>query len=228
MDLFRSTAFSLFSARSTVRGETILKRHVRLFGFLCSLLAYLAGLAAQGETLPLDPNGSSLTFTGEAFLHNFRGEAKEFDGNAVLERDAAPPIQRATLHFRMAALTTFHQQRDQNMRTWLNIKVHPEATFQLESVKVLSGDYKTASPAEPAKFSVFGTLTLNGVKQPLSGIAEGWRENNRVVVAGEITVDTVKHGLPQIRETVLTVGRNVKTAFRFSFVLPTDYATSKP
>jgi polyisoprenoid-binding protein YceI len=228
MDLFRSTAFSLFSARSAVRGQSILKRHAKLFGFLCSLLAYLAGLAAQGETLPLDPNGSSLTFTGEAFLHNFRGEAKEFDGNAVLERDAVPPIQRATLHFRMAALTTFHQQRDQNMRTWLNINVHPEATFQLESVKVLTGDYKTASPAQPAKFSVFGTLTLNGVKQPLSGIAEGWRENNRVVVAGEITVDTVKHGLPQIRETVLTVGRNVKTAFRFSFVLPTDYAKGKP
>jgi polyisoprenoid-binding protein YceI len=197
-------------------------------GATALLLTCLAGSAAHGETLPLDPKGSSLTFTGEALLHNFRGEAKEFEGNAVLEREAVPPIQRATLHFKTAALTTFHEPRDQNMRTWLNIKVNPEATFQLESVKVLTGDYKTASPAQPAKFAVFGTLTLNAVKQPLSGTAQGWRENDRVIVAGETTVDTMKHGLPQIREMVLTVGKNVKTAFRFSFVLPSDYAMGKP
>ena len=34
----------------------------------------------------------------------------------------------------------------------------------------------------------------------------------------------MKHGLPQIRETVLTVDRNVKTVSSFSFVLPSDYA----
>ena len=137
------------------------------------LLTCLAGSEAHGETLPLDLKGSSLTFTGEAFLHNFRGEAKEVEGNAVIEREAVPPIQRATLHFKMAALTTFNEQRDQNMRTWLNIKAYPEAAFQLERVKVLTGDYKTASPAQPAKFAVFGTLTLNGVKQPLSGYCTG-------------------------------------------------------
>jgi hypothetical protein len=38
----------------------------------------------------------------------------------------------------------------------------------------------------------------------------------------------MKHRLPQIREMALTVGRNVKTAFRFSFVLPSDYAMGKP
>ena len=188
------------------------------------MLAYLAGAAASGETLPLDPKGSSLTFVGEAFLHNFHGEAKEFTGFAEFERDAAPPIQKATLHFKTAALTTFSTQRDQNMRDWLNIKVHPDATFQLDSVKVLAGDYKAASPSEPVKFEVHGTLTLNGVKQPLSGSAQGWREKDRVIVAGETSVDTSRHGLPQIRQALLTVGRNVKTAYRFSFVLPPDYS----
>ncbi len=174
--------------------------------------------------MQLDPKGSSLTFIGEAFLHNFHGEAKEFTGSAEFERDAVPPIQRATLHFKTAALTTFSEQRDQNMRNWLNIKVHPDVTFQLESVKVVSGDYKAASPSQPAKFEVRGTLTLNGVKQPLSGTAQGWREKDRVIVAGETSVDTSRHGLPQIREAILTVGRNVKTAYRFSFVLPPDYS----
>lgn len=194
------------------------------FAAAAAVLAYLAGVAAHGETLPLDPKGSSLTFIGESFLHNFHGEAREFSGNAEFERDAVPPIQKATLRFKTAALTTFSQQRDQNMRDWLNIKVHPDATFQLESVKVLTGDYKTAGPSQPAKFEVHGILTLNGVRQPLSGTAQGWREKDRVIVAGETTVDTSKHGLPQIREAILTVGRNVKTAFRFSFVLPPDYS----
>lgn len=189
-----------------------------------TVLAYLAGAAASGETLPLDPKGSSLTFVGEAFLHNFHGEAKEFTGFAEFERDAALPIQKATLHFKTAALTTFSTQRDQNMRDWLNIKVHPDATFQLDSVKVLAGDYKAASPSQPAKFEVHGTLTLNGVKQPLSGTAQGWREKDRVIVAGETNVDTSRHALPQIRQAVFTVGRNVKTAYRFSFVLPSDYS----
>ncbi len=188
------------------------------------MLACLTATTAFGETLQLDPKGSSLTFIGEAFLHNFHGEAKEFTGSAEFERDAVPPIQRATLHFKTAALTTFSEQRDQNMRNWLNIKVHPDVTFQLESVKVVSGDYKAASPSQPAKFEVRGTLTLNGVKQPLSGTAQGWREKDRVIVAGETSVDTSRHGLPQIREAILTVGRNVKTAYRFSFVLPPDYS----
>jgi polyisoprenoid-binding protein YceI len=201
---------------------------IRPLAAAATVLTYLAGAIASAETLALDPKGSSLTFVGEAFLHNFHGEAREFTGSAEFERDAVPPIQKATLHFKTAALTTFHQQRDQNMRDWLNIKVHPDATFQLESVKVLAGDYKTASPSQPAKFEVRGTLTLNGVRQPLSGTAQGWREKDRVIVAGESSVDTLKHGLPQIREALLTVGRNVKTVFRFSFVLPPGYAVNQP
>jgi polyisoprenoid-binding protein YceI len=197
---------------------------IRPLAAAAALLAYLAGSAASGETLSLDPQGSSLTFIGEAFLHNFHGEAKEFSGSAEFERDAVPPIQKATLHFKTAALTTFSQQRDQNMRDWLNIKVHPDATFQLESVKVLAGDYKAASRSQPAKFEVRGTLTLNGVRQPLSGTAQGWREKDRVIITGETTIDTSRHGLPQIKEAMLTVGRNVKTAYRFSFVLPPDYS----
>jgi len=193
-------------------------------GGAATVLACLAGTTASGETLALDPKGSSLTFIGESFLHNFHGEAKEFTGSAEVEKDAVPPIQKATLHFKTAALTTFSDQRDQNMRNWLNIKVHPDATFQLESVKVMSGDYKTASPSQPAKFEVHGTLTLNGVKQPLSGRAQGWREKERLIVAGETTIDTSRHGLPQIKEAILTVGKNVKTSYHFSFVLPPDYS----
>ncbi len=208
----------------TTRGLT----GVRRWGYAAALLSLLLMAvlrAAAGETLPLDPQDSALTFMGESFLHDFHGEAKDFSGEAHLKAEAVPPIQNATLHFRMAAITTFQSQRDQRMWDWLQIKAHPDATFHLKAVRIVAGNYKTASSAEPAKFLVSGSFTLNGVEVPLSATVQGWRNKDRVILQGETNVDTLKHDLPQIREAaVLTVGTEVKIAFRFSFVLPPDRA----
>jgi polyisoprenoid-binding protein YceI len=194
-----------------------------------SLLLLAAGVllvwtpvAVAGQTLPLDPKGSSLTFVGTAFLHDFHGEARDVTGSAVVESEATPPVQKATLHFKTASLTTFNKGRDQKMREWLKIDAHPEATFSLESVKLVEGDAQRAVASHPAKFQVSGELTLNGVKQPVSGSALGWREKDRLVVTGETVIDTLKYSLPQIREAMMTVGTNVKTSYRFSFILPAE------
>ena len=195
----------------------------RLFAALTVSLLFAA--TVSGQTLPLDAKGSTLTFVCGAFLHDFRGEAKDLTGNADLDATAVPPIQKATLHFKTATITTFQQTRDQKMRDWLNVTIHPDAMFQLESVKMLGGDYKTTDASRPAKFAVSGNFTLNGVKQRLACTAQGWRDKDRVIVAGDITVDTSKHGLLQIREAVvISVDADVKVSFRFAFVLPPDYA----
>jgi hypothetical protein len=133
-------------------------------------------------------------------------------------------VQKATLHFKTASLTTFNKGRDQKMRDWLKIDAHPEATFSLENVKLVEGDVQHAVAANPAKFQVSGELTLNGAKQPISGSALGWREKDRLIVTGEAVVDTLKSGLPQIREAFMTVGTKVKTSYRFSFVLPVEFS----
>ena len=65
-----------------------------------------------------------------------------------------------------------------------------------------------------------GTLTLNGVKKRVSGEASGWREKDHVVVTGDLVVNTLQFRLPQVRMMVLTVATDVKTHYRFSFVLP--------
>jgi len=184
-------------------------------------------LCFAGQNLPLDAKGSSLTFVGDAFLHTFKGEAREFSGSATLDADATPPVQKASLRFKTAALTTFNDKRDQNMRDWLKIEVHPDVTFTLESVKLVEGDSKQADPQHPARFTVNGTLTLNGVKQPFGGAALGWRDKDRLIVSGDAVVDTSKFGLPQIKQAFLTVGTQVKTSYRFSFILPQAYAATK-
>ena len=164
-----------------------------------------------------------MTFIGDAFLHNFHGEARDFSGNALLDPNAVPPVQQAVLRFKTASLTTFQTQRDQKMREWLKIDAHPDATFRLESVALVDGDAQKAVAAHPAKFLVRGELSLNGVKQPISGNALGWRDKDRLIVTGETVLDTLKYRLPQIREAFLTVGTQVKTSYRFAFILPSDF-----
>ncbi|MEI9893130.1 MAG: YceI family protein [Chthoniobacter sp.] len=191
---------------------------------LCALTLGSASVFAANQTLPLDPQGSSLTFVGDATLHSFRGEAKEFTGSATLDTEASPPVQKATLRFKTAALTTFNDKRDKNMRDWLKVEVHPDVTFTLESVKLIEGDMPKADAQHPAKFTVNGTFVLNGAKQPFGGAALGWRAKDRLLVTGDAVIDTLQFGLPQIRQTLLTVATKVKTSYRFSFILPPAYA----
>lgn len=188
------------------------------------------GLALAASTLfcagveaPLDAKGSAVKFTGDAFLHSFHGEVKEMSGSVELDPGAVPPIQKAVLRFKTGELTTFNKGRDEKMWAWLKVAADPDASFQLGQVKLVEGDYKSANEKAPARFSVQGVFTLHGVKQALSGTAVGWRDNRRLIVSGETTLDTLKYGLPQIREAVMTVGTKVKISYRFSFVLPAEF-----
>jgi polyisoprenoid-binding protein YceI len=191
--------------------------------FLCFLL-FEGPICRAGQTIDLDPSGSSVKFVGDSFLHSFHGEAKGVTGSAELDSTAIPPVQKATLQFKTAALTTFHKERDQKMFAWLQIAAHPNALFSLLSVKLVEGDYQNADAQHPAKFAVRGAFTLEGMKKPMAGSALGWRDKDRLIVSGETTVDTLQYGLPQIREMFMTVGTNIKVDYRFSFILPKEYA----
>ncbi len=193
---------------------------------LISCLSLVAGSARvdAGEEASLDAKASSVKFVGDSFLHSFHGEAKDMSGSAGVDPAAVPPVQNAVLHFKTAELTTFHKGRDEKMFAWLNVKAHPEAVFQLEHVKLMAGDYKTADEGHPARFQVQGSFTLNGSKQALTGSALGWRDKDHLVVSGETVVDTLKYGLPQIREAFMTVATEVKVSYKLSFVLPSEYS----
>jgi len=203
-----------------------LRLTARSFALLLLFYAILfeSALSRAAQTVDLDPNGSSVKFVGTSFLHSFHGEAKDISGSAEIDAGAVPPVQKATLHFKTAALTTFHQERDQKMFAWLQIATHPEALFTLQNVKLLEGDFQSANAQHPAKFEVRGGFTLNGVKKPMIGSALGWREKDRLIVSGETTVDTLRYGLPQIREAFMTVAAEVKVSYRFSFILPHEHA----
>lgn len=191
---------------------------------LAATACFLGNVAAAEQTMPLDAAGSFFHFTGDSFLHSFHGEAKEISGSAVVNTATAVPVQSARLVFKTTELTTSNKDRDTKMKEWMHVDIHPEVEFALEKVRLLSGDCKKASSQDPARFEVSGELTLNGVKQRIAGEALGWREKNRLVVTGDIVLNTLKFGLPQIRMTVITVAPDVKTSYRFSFNLPAELA----
>jgi len=183
-----------------------------------------SGLSQADQVLPLDPSASWFHFTGDSFLHSFHGEAKEINGSAVADLAATPPVQSARLAFKTAELTTFNGERDEKMKEWMAVSVHPEVDFALEKVTPIAGDYREATSSRPARFGVIGTLTLNGVKQRITSEALGWREKDRLVVCGDIVLNTLNFGLPQIRMVVITVAPEVKTSYRLSFKLPPELA----
>lgn len=204
--------------------RNLCSRVLGLTASACCFVAWSASHAADPIQLPLDTKASSVTFVGESFLHDFHGEAKEFSGNVALDPEASPPIQHASLSFATTQLTTFQSTRDKKMLAWLNVDVHPVASLQLDKVKAITGGYATADANHPASFEVIGAFSLNGRKQPLASTASGWRDKDRLIVSGETTIDTLKYGLPQIREAFMTVGTNVKVTYKLSFALPPEYA----
>src|SRR5208337_3296510 len=108
-----------------------LARKARGLLFLATVL-FRAGTSCADQSLPLDPGDSSFHFTGYSFLHDFHGEAKAISGNAVVNLSANPPVQTAKLAFKTAELTTYNGERDDNMKEWLRVEVHPEVDFGLE------------------------------------------------------------------------------------------------
>jgi polyisoprenoid-binding protein YceI len=200
--------------------RTAMKRS--LIFLIIAATCLCADAFSADSILPLAPADSWLHFTGSSFLHDFQGVAKEFDGSAVVNLSATPPVQTAHLEFKTAELTTFNQKRDDNMKKWMHVEIHPEAVFSLEKVRPIYGDYKTATLQHPAQFAVSGTFNLNGVKQRIVGNALGWREKDRLLVTGGLVLNTLDFKLPQIRLVLISVAPDVVISYRFCFKIPSE------
>ncbi|QSR85580.1 YceI family protein [Methylacidimicrobium sp. B4] len=203
---------SAFHNRSILRFLRIL--------LLPGALAWAGWATAAPVSIPVDSSKSYVKFVGDSFLHDFHGAETRITGSADWDGAGIPSIQKASLVFPVAGVTTFHKKRDEEMFHWLHAKLHPQASFQCEGIRVLSGDCATATAQAPARVAISGTFELNGVRQPLNSNALWWREGSRILVSGKTTVDTLQYGLPQIKKAFMTVGTTIPIDYRFAFVLP--------
>jgi polyisoprenoid-binding protein YceI len=176
--------------------------------------------------VPLDVKQSSLKFIGHSFLHDFKGEAKQFSGSAEMDTQIPSVVSTAKIDIQAAKLTTFESERDRNMFDWLHIDVNPDITFHLTKVTLVSGDPAHATKDHPAQFTVEGQFTLNKIATPLQAQAEGWREGSLLVVTGTTKVDTASHDLPIVKKLFMTVGKDVDIDFHLAFDLPPELRLS--
>ena len=186
---------------------------------LCLASLLLLPTALLAVEAPLNVTQSSLKFTGHAFMHDFNGEAKQFNGSAEMD-PKKPTVESAKIEIKAARMTTFESERDHEMLAWLHVDVNPDLSFHLTRVTVVSGDPGRATKDHPAQFTVQGTFTLNHVSKPLEAQADGWREGDLLVVAGKTKVDTASYGLPIIKKFFMTVGKDVDVDFHLAFDLP--------
>jgi len=187
---------------------------------LALFVALLLAARALADDTPLNEQASSLKFTGHAFLHDFHGEAKEFHGAAQIDPARPELVRAARIDITTAKMTTFVDARDRNMDAWLNVTVNPDIRFELTNVIPLAGDLAHATKANPAQFTVRGTLRLNRVSKPLETTASAWRDGKDLVVEGTAPINTEDHGLPVVRTLFLTVDKQVDIAFHLVFEVP--------
>jgi polyisoprenoid-binding protein YceI len=184
------------------------------------LACLIAVQLLHGQEAPLDVKASSIKFTGHAFMHDFTGEPKKFTGFAQMSPTAPQMVTSAKILIQAAAMTTFEDARDKNMKTWLQVNADPDIVFTLTKVKPFAGEPRLATEKAPARFSIEGELLLHGKKHGLSDMADGWRTGSFLIVSGKTSVNTEDYGLPQIRQFFLTVDKKVDITYRLVFDLP--------
>ncbi len=178
------------------------------------------------QEAPLDLKASSLKFTGHAFMHDFTGEPQKWRGSAQLSSSAPELVTSAKIIIPAATMTTFENDRDKNMKTWLQVDANPDIVFTLTKVKPFAGEPRNATEKSPARFRVEGELLLHGQKHSLADLADGWRSGSRLIVSGTTSINTGDYGLPQVRQLFLTVDPKVDIDYRLVFELPAAFQVS--
>jgi polyisoprenoid-binding protein YceI len=186
------------------------------------VLSLLLSSFSYAIEVPLDVKQSFLKFTGHAFMHDFNGEAKEFSGSAQVDSSKPQIVLSAKIDVQAAKMTTFESARDRDMFDWLHVDVNPAIRFHLTRVIPMKGEPASATKDHPSQFTVGGDFTLNKTARPLETQALGWREGKWLVVTGTTNINTADHGLPEVRQLFMTVGKQVDVAFRLVFDLPQE------
>ena len=159
-----------------------MKSSLLLAGFL------LAGSPALAADWTIQPAASSLTFTGTETGASFTGSFGSWGGQ--ISYDPAKP-QEAHVHLTiaLASAKSGDAQRDQAMpgSDWFDVSAFPQAVFDATGFTPQGGD----------KFLANGTLTIRGVKKPVSLPFTLDVTGDKAVAKGKITLTRTDFGVGQ-------------------------------
>jgi polyisoprenoid-binding protein YceI len=174
-------------------------RLLALLGFVAAAIAPLPLFAAR---LAVDTTASSINFTAHATGHSFDGTVGTWTLEATVPEGSEVP-DMAVFAASVATMTTRHDKRDSEMKTWIEPAKFAQITFRLQSLTKAATGY-----------TAIGEFEMHGVKAPLSMPVTIQRAGQRLTIHGEVVIDCRSFGLPQIRKFgFLTVDPEVKVVF---------------
>jgi polyisoprenoid-binding protein YceI len=148
--------------------------------FLLLCLAIVSGFApsaAAQQKLTFSAEDSKVSFAGEHVGMKFSGVFNKWNAELVLPPADSPKI---TATFYVASAKTGDSTYDSTLPEgdWFDIKNHPTGQFESEQIIAQGKDYE-----------VTGTLTLRGIRQPVSFLLQ----DNGASLSANFSVDRLAH-----------------------------------
>jgi polyisoprenoid-binding protein YceI len=131
--------------------------------FLLLCTALLAGLPstlhAQLMTTVIDPEQSTLSYTGHHLLHDWTGTSEQVTGTLTFDPDA-PHASRITVRVPVQSFDSGNVLRDSAMLERVHAAAFPEVTFVSESVTVHT--WMGTTRGYIGRWTVHGWLSFHG------------------------------------------------------------------
>lgn len=123
--------------------------------------------AAHGKEFMVGDNRNVFTFESKAPLEKIVGTTSKITGKVHLDPKDITKHTMATFSLDLASMKTGIGLRDEHMRDgYLETSKYPHAVLTIE--KVISASQKMLADQKPITVDAVGTLTLHGVKKPVT------------------------------------------------------------
>lgn len=179
--------------------QILVVTHARL---VCALaLALLFGWDATAGEVALDLQKSWIKANAKATGHSFVTKPEQY--NCSLTTDEAHQLISAEFSCAVLSLKSSKDGRDKEMYHWLESEKFGQVTFKMKELRLTQG-----------KHLMVGTLSLHNVSQTIEIPVTYHNQGGKLELAGDVTIDTTKFGLPIIRKMAfLTVKPDVTISF---------------
>jgi polyisoprenoid-binding protein YceI len=182
---------------------------------LCATpLATRAGAAQTAYVL--DQSVSRVTFKGRAFLRTITGSSGELEGRIHIRGGDIGSL-RGDVRFPVASLETEPSMRPRELAEVFGADRSPEIIFEVDSLSQRSAT---------GECLVFGLLSMNGVKRPVSFVGRTRSNGDRVITEGTSRVDLRHWRIQPPRRFGLRMSPEVTLSFRAEFRRPQGHQTA--
>jgi len=158
------------------------------------------------------PSLSRVGFDGKSTLHDFSGVTSKLGGS--LEVDLAHPDKnpKTSIHVQAARLKTGVDGRDEEMYTTLDVKKHPQITFELNAFTSKTVDAAKERVTGIAK----GEMTIHGVSQDVEMLTTlSIDSSRRLHIDGEMPLDLTDYKItPPSKMGLVGMDKRIKVWIR--------------